>query len=237
MQKNVASSNHAPKISIIIPAYNESAGINLTIENILSIPYTGIKEIIVVDGNPEGNTANAVKAKNIKTLLSEKGRAKQMNKGAFNSTGNILLFLHADTKLPNDALEKISDVMNKKDIVAGAFDLGILSEKIIYRLIEKAASLRSRITRIPYGDQAIFVRREYFQKTGGFKEIPLMEDVELMRRIKRDRGKIFIIPDKVMTSPRRWEKEGVLYCTLRNWLLITLYYLGVNPERLVKFYK
>ena len=223
-------------ISIIIPAWNESSKINLTIDGILSLPYKGFIEIIVVDGSPEGDTANAIKAKNIKKLFSEKGRAKQMNKGALNSNGEVLLFLHADTLLPKDSLQRISGIMDKKGIVAGAFDLGIQSKRIIFRLIEAAASLRSRITRIPYGDQAIFIRKKYFQEIGGFKEIPLMEDVELMRRIKKAGNKIYIISDKVMTSSRRWEKEGILYCTLRNWLLVTLYYLGVKPDKLMRFY-
>jgi len=104
-------------------------------------------------------------------------------------------------------------------------------------VIEKIASIRSRLTRIPYGDQAIFIRRNYFQALGGFKDIPIMEDVELMRRIKRRRGKIMILKDKVKTSPRRWEAEGVVFCTLRNWFLITLYLLGFKPETLARFYR
>ncbi|MGD0283471.1 MAG: glycosyl transferase family 2, partial [Dissulfurispiraceae bacterium] len=91
--------------------------------------------------------------------------------------------------------------------------------------------------RIPYGDQAIFIWKEYFHAAGGFREIPIMEDVELMRRIKKTGDKIYIIPEKVKTSPRRWEKEGIVYCTLRNWTLITLYFAGMPPEKLVKFYK
>ena len=115
--------------------------------------------------------------------------------------------------------------------------MGIQSGRRVFRLIETGASLRSRITRVPYGDQAIFIRKDYFESIGGFSEIPLMEDVELMRRIKKGGGRIFIIPQKVMTSPRRWEKEGIVYCTLRNWTLITLYFLGVPPEKLTAFYK
>jgi hypothetical protein len=99
------------------------------------------------------------------------------------------------------------------------------------------ASLRSRITRIPFGDQAIFIRKAYFQKLGGFKDIPLMEDLEIMQRIKKKGDKICIIRCKVLTSPRRWEKEGILRCTLRNWLLQVLYFFGVPPYKLAKWYK
>jgi len=169
--------------------------------------------------------------------MAQRGRARQMNKGAVHAGGKILLFLHADTLLPEGALQRISALMEKGAVVAGAFELGIDSARPVFRIIEKAASLRSRILRIPYGDQAIFIRKDYFRALGGFREIPLMEDVELMRRIKKAGDRISIIPEKVKTSPRRWEKEGILFCTLRNWTLISLYFLGVSPERLAKFYR
>ncbi len=160
-----------------------------------------------------------------------------MNKGASLARGDILLFLHADTRLPKSALQNISSVMEKKDIVGGAFDLSIQSDRPIFRIIEKAASVRSRITRIPYGDQAPFIRKDYFHAVGGFKEMPLMEDVEFMRRLKKAGDKICIVSEKVKTSPRRWETEGILYCTLRNWTIRSLYSLGVSPTKLMRFYR
>ena len=159
-----------------------------------------------------------------------------MNTGVSIARGEILIFLHADTELPFHALEKIHSLLERKEYVGGAFDLGIKSNKFIFRVIEKLSSLRSRLNRIPFGDQAIFMRREYFDRIGGYKEIPLMEDVELMRRIKKSGNKIWIFDDRVMTSPRRWEKEGVIYCTLRNWTLRTLYLLGISPDKLATFY-
>jgi len=126
--------------------------------------------------------------------------------------------------------------MQDKRYVAGAFDLGIRSEKFIFRLIESAASLRSRATRIPFGDQAIFVRKDYFDKIGGYQDIPIMEDVEIMKRIRKRGDKIVILHQRVHTSSRRWEKEGILRCTLRNWLLQVLYLLGVSPHRFSKLY-
>jgi rSAM/selenodomain-associated transferase 2 len=159
-----------------------------------------------------------------------------MNAGALLAGGEVLLFLHADTELPPDGLTRICSVIRDKGCVGGSFDLGIRSDRLCFRLIESAASLRSRMTRIPYGDQAIFLRRDYFRGLGGFRELPLMEDVDLMRRLRRSGGRIHIIRGKVKTSARRWESEGVLYCTLRNWMLMFLYLLGVSPERLARFY-
>jgi len=160
-----------------------------------------------------------------------------MNAGAFAAKGNILIFLHADTELPLSVLRRMNEFISRNQYVGGAFDLGIKSDKRIYRAIAFLGSLRSRLNRIPYGDQAIFVRRDYFNKIGGYKDVPLMEDVEFMRRIKRSGKKILISHDRVMTSARRWEEEGLTYCILRNWTLQILYFLGVSPHKLIKFYK
>ena len=225
------------KISIIIPVLNEASIINRTIGSVLSLPYDGEIEVLVVDGSPYGETLGSISEKNVLKVLGKRGRSHQMNEGSLNAHGEILLFLHADTELPQNALNTISSVMGKGDIVAGAFDLGINSNRPVFRLVELGASLRSRLTKTPYGDQAIFIWKDYFHAKGGFKEMPLMEDVELMRRIKKAGDKIHIIPEKVRTSPRRWEKEGIVFCTLRNWALITLYSFGVPPEKLVKFYR
>ena len=173
----------------------------------------------------------------VKTAISEKGRGHQMNLGASLAEGEILIFLHADTLLPPDALELIETAMADGSRIAGAFDLAIDSERPAYRLIEKAASFRSRVTRIPYGDQTIFIRKGDFRDFGGFRNIPIMEDVEFMQRIKKRKGKICIIGKAVRTSPRRWEKEGIVYTTLRNWLIIALYLCGAKPEKLIRFYR
>lgn len=225
------------KFSIILPVWNEASLINRAIDNIFGLSPAGDFEIIVVDGSDSGETIRAIQRKDIKAILSQKGRSIQMNAGASHARGGILFFLHADTTLPRNAFTAISSLMEKGDSVAGAFDLSVESDGLAFRIIERAASLRSRVTRVPYGDQAIFIRKDYFHAIGGFREMPLMEDVDLMRRIKKRGDRIHIIPEQVKTSPRRWEEEGILYCTLRNWTIITLYLLGVSPERLVKFYK
>jgi rSAM/selenodomain-associated transferase 2 len=226
-----------PKFSFIIPVSNEEAIISRTIEQVLSLNASGRAEIIVVDGDPAGRTIKVADHLGVKTTISEKGRGNQMNLGASLAAGDILIFLHADTILPHDALELIETAMEDISCIAGAFDLAIDSERPAFRLIEKAASFRSRMTRIPYGDQTIFIRKRDFRDLGGFRDIPIMEDVEIMRRIKKRKGKICIIGRAVMTSPRRWEKEGIVYTTLRNWLLIALYLCGAKPEKLIRFYR
>jgi len=225
------------QFSVIVPVLNESDVINDTIEHVRSIIGSHHGEVIVVDGNPRGNTIGAIKSNTVMGLISKQGRGNQMNAGADVAQGTILIFLHADTRLPRDAFEHIVSMMNNDSYIGGAFDLGIDSGRFIFRLIEQAASVRSRTTRIPYGDQVIFMRKDYFKALGGYESIPIMEDVDLMRRVKKRNGRIRIIHDKVVTSSRRWDEEGIFYGTLRNWLLITLYFCGVSPARLVKFYQ
>jgi rSAM/selenodomain-associated transferase 2 len=225
------------RYSFIIPVYRETEIINSTIDYLICLQKFAGAEVIVADGDPQGSTLKQISNTGVKKILCPKGRARQMNCGAAKASGDILIFLHADTRLPENALKKIDTILEDKAIVGGAFDLGIDSDRFAFRIIEKMASWRSRLTRIPYGDQAIFIRRDYFLALSGFKDIPLMEDVELMQRVRRNQGKIFILKEKVKTSPRRWESEGIIYCTLRNWLLITLYLSGVKPEKLVRLYR
>ncbi len=225
------------RFSIIVPAFHEEETIGDLIECLNRLDSDKQSEIIVVDGAQEKDTLGAIHRNHVIKISSEKGRAKQMNAGASVASGEILIFLHADTELPMHALKKIHSLMEQREYVGGAFDLGIKSDKLIFRVIGTLASWRSRLNRIPFGDQAIFIRRDYFNRIGGYQEIPLMEDVELMRRIKKLGDGIWIFHDRVMTSPRRWKNEGVVYCTLRNWTLQTLYFFGVPPDHLVKYYK
>jgi rSAM/selenodomain-associated transferase 2 len=225
------------KFSIIVPVFHEGDRINHLIEYLNRLDSEGNAEIIIADGAEEKDTLAAIRSNRVIQISSEPGRARQMNAGASIARGEILIFLHADTELPINGLKKIGSFIEQKEYVGGAFDLGIKSHRRIFRVIGTMASLRSRLNRIPFGDQAIFIRKQYFNRAGGYREIPLMEDVELLRRIKRSGGRIRIFYDRVMTSPRRWEKEGVIYCTLRNWTLQLLYFLGVSPYHLAKYYK
>jgi rSAM/selenodomain-associated transferase 2 len=222
--------------SVIVPVLNEAGQINSLVEHIRSQGFERLYEIIVVDGDRHGGTIKAIDDEKVVTIATQKGRSRQMNVGAAAAKGQILIFLHADTRLPNNALEKISLVLEDEKYVGGAFNLGIDSDRLLLRYIAARANFRSRLNRIPYGDQAIFIRKDYFNRIGGFKEIPLMEDIDLMRRIKKDRKKICILRDKVMTSPRRWQQGGAVYTTARNQILVALYYLGVSPARLAKYY-
>ena len=223
--------------SIIVPVLHEAPGINDLIGHLRELELAEESELIVVDGSEKEDTRRAITEGKVQCITSLPGRAIQMNAGASVAAGDILIFLHADTRLPNDALRRIGRVMEDKGILGGAFDLGIDSPRWIYRSIAAIASFRSRLTRIPYGDQAIFIRRDIFLRLGGYPEIPIMEDVAFMRRIRQEGGRIHIIPRCVTTSPRRWEQEGVLHTTLRNWLLLLAYCLGAAPETLAKYYR
>jgi len=224
------------KFSVIIPVLHEASRINSLIDHLYKQKSEEPYEIIVVEGDPRRETLRAIKSNHVTAIMGEQGRARQMNAGAAVAHGEILIFLHADTQLPPGALGQVRAAMEGKRYVGGAFDLGIKSDRPIFRLISDLASWRSRFTRIPYGDQAIFIRKDYFRNIGGYREIPLMEDVELMRRIKKRGDPICILSHRVSTSPRRWEKEGIVCCTLRNWILSSLYFWGVPPDKLALFY-
>lgn len=226
----------APIISIIIPVVNEQDTIGPALSLLLSLEGIDQGEILVVDGDPGKSTLRMVPAGKVIPVSASKGRALQMNAGVQKASGEIFLFLHADTRLPDKALLRILESRSRADVAGGAFDLGIASDRPLYRMIEKTASLRSRVTRLPYGDQAIFIKRHWFEKIGGFRPIPVMEDLDLMQRLRKANGRIRIFPERVGTSARRWEKEGILACTLRNWLLLGLYHAGVSPEKLAFFY-
>lgn len=228
--------NH-PTFSIIIPVLHEPDRINSLLQSLSQQHAHEQCEVIVVDGSPTRDTINAINAEQAISLVSGAGRARQMNAGATVASGEILVFLHADTRLPHNALSSITTVLENNRYVGGAFDLGIGSDRLVFKVIAAVASCRSRMTRIPYGDQAHFLRKDYFAAIGGYREVPFMEDVELMHRIKKRGDKICILTDKVLTEPRRWEEEGIVYCAVRNWIITLLYFLGVSPYTLQQYYR
>ena len=223
-------------ISVIIPVLHEAEQISDTLQALQSDASGVSYEVIIIDGDPAGKTIARISDESIVRLIAPRGRAVQMNEGAARASGDILLFLHADTILPKNAFSKIVNALDDGRFVGGAFDLGIANARLIFRLTAWCASLKHRLTRVPYGDQAIFLRREYFESLGGYAAIPLMEDVEIMKRIKRRGDRIVIVPDPVATSSRKWEKDGVAYTILRNWIIQALYLFGVPAEKLVKYY-
>lgn len=226
------------KISIIIPVYREESIINNTIESIKKIKGNYRIEIIVADGGTEEETIRAVRAPEVIKLSSKKNLGAQLNKGGAFATGDILLFLHADTLLPETAFMKIESAFNTGRYGAGAFSLGINSGNMILRFIAFTANIRNYFTSAPYGDQAIFIKKELFIELGGYKEIPIMHDVDLMKRIKKAEGpeRIIILKEKALTSPRRWEKNGILINSLKNNIIRILYFFGVSEKKLAELY-
>ncbi|NES86439.1 MAG: glycosyltransferase family 2 protein [Moorea sp. SIO2B7] len=222
------------KITIIIPVLNEAKIIQ---ETLLRLKNDADVEIIVVDGGSQDNTVSLAKALGVKVICaSAVGRANQMNMGAAAATGDILLFLHGDTCLPKDYHTLVCEALSQPETVAGAFELNIDSKERSLRFVEKMVNWRSHFFSLPYGDQAIFLKAYVFEEIGGFPNLPIMEDFDLIQRLKK-RGKITIVPTPVITSGRRWQKLGVFKTTLINQMIILGYYLGISPEKLVRFYR
>ncbi|MFB2972592.1 TIGR04283 family arsenosugar biosynthesis glycosyltransferase [Aerosakkonema sp. BLCC-F183] len=225
------------KISIIMPVLNEAQ--NITKSVLLAQNATNV-EVIVVDGGSQDETVAIAKSLGVKVLSSPPGRALQMNSGAAVASGNILLFLHADTILPEGFDSIIRQTLEaKKQIqnpIAGAFELKIDAQIRGIRLVEKMVNVRSHIFSLPYGDQAIFIKADVFRDIGGFPELPIMEDFVFIRNLNKV-GKIAIVPVPVITSGRRWQKLGVLKTTSINQIIIIGYFLGISPQKLARFYR
>lgn len=224
----------ASKISIIIPVYKEQERISRCIQNARSACGPDV-EIIVVDGSPDGSTVNGIYDDTVVTLKSLPGRGTQMNTGARAATGEILLFLHADTILPAKSFEIISEALNAPAVTAGAFKLSFDSPSRSLKLIAFVADLRSRVERVPYGDQAVFIRNKTFFELGCFPQIPLMEDVEFFHKIKKQRREIVILQKAVKTSPRRYGRTPFRR-SFRNSLIRLLHLSGVSPKTLARIY-
>jgi rSAM/selenodomain-associated transferase 2 len=219
-------------IAVVIPVLNEEANIAATVG---AVKRLGPDEIIVVDGGSTDRTPIVCAELKVNCLASSPGRGAQMNHGAARVTADILLFLHADTRLPDTAFDDILSAMTDPNCVGGRFDVQLDGDKPMLKIVGKMISLRSRLSKVGTGDQAIFIRREIFNRLGGFPEIPLMEDIALSRAMKRT-GKVACLRSRVVTSARRWEIEGIGRTIVRMWLLKSLYLLGVSPFRLKRFY-
>jgi rSAM/selenodomain-associated transferase 2 len=220
------------RISVILPVLNEEKTIGRTLAAVMALhPH----EIIVVDGGSTDRTRRISVEAGAKVLMTGPGRARQMNRGALQATGDVLLFLHADTRLPASALRDIAAALNDARYVGGRFDVELDSDRWLLNLVSFMISLRSRLSKIGTGDQAIFARRETFAELGGFPEMPLMEDIAFCRMLKR-MGDVACLKSKVVTSARRWETDGVWRTIFRMWTLKLLYLAGVSPARLKRFY-
>lgn len=221
------------KVSIILPVFNEEKNIPKILKHLQSYRDAG-HEVVVVDGSSTDNTLMLAHDGADAVIVSQRGRALQMNNGAAVATGDVLLFLHADTFLPENALALISDIAARNNFW-GRFDVRLSSDHFIYRVIEWFINKRSALTSIATGDQAIFIERKLFDALGGFPEIPLMEDVSLSIRLKKITPPL-CLKQQVITSSRRWEVNGVLSTVLLMWKLRFYYFLGVSPERLKQLY-
>ena len=221
------------QISIIIPVLNEADNIESVINQ---IQKTENIEIIIVDGGSQDHTVEIAQSLGVKVIVTQRGRALQMNAGAKIATGEILLFLHGDTQLPTEFEKDVRKIWINDNIIAGAFQLKIDNSQWSLRLIEKTVFWRSKYLQMPYGDQAIFVKTSTFWEVGGFPEQPIMEDFEFIRRLNR-LGKIEILSSSVITSGRRWQKLGVFKTTLINQLVVVVYYLGISPIKLSQWYR
>lgn len=231
---NINNHNFKPaSISVVIPTINEAENIEKTIS---SVGKEKNIDIIVVDGGSNDGTVYLAKSMGAKVINSSPPRARQMNRGAAEANGEVLLFLHADTQLPEKFDGYILKALARPDIIAGAFQLRIDSPAPALRLIEHLANWRSRNLRLPYGDQAVFISSKLFRQVGGFPMIPIMEDFELIRQLKR-KGKIVTLSVPVLTSPRRWLNLGILKTTLINQLIIAVYCMGVSPAIIARWYR
>ncbi|MCA9207031.1 MAG: TIGR04283 family arsenosugar biosynthesis glycosyltransferase [Planctomycetales bacterium] len=220
-------------VSCIIPTWNESAAIRKAIE---SAWQSGAAEVIVADGGSRDDTRELAAAAGARVIATPAGRARQQNAGAREATGDVLLFLHADTRLAEDCVQQIRVAFDRQpNRWGGAFRQRIEARGWLYRCLETGNAARIRFRGVPFGDQAIFVRREIFFAAGGFPEVALMEDLILMRHLRRQAWPV-LLPGPLSVSPRRWQRHGIVRQTLRNWWLQAAYYCGVSPDRLAAHY-
>jgi rSAM/selenodomain-associated transferase 2 len=247
---SIADLKHAPRnssgmtMSVIIPTLNEETALPATLERTFRL---GFNEIIVADGGSIDRTRDivvqfalsqereAITACPVVSITTPPGRGLQMNTAAELSHSEVLLFLHADTILPDHARHSIADSLQDHRCVGGRFDVQFDRPTSFGRLISKMMNIRSRMSGIATGDQAIFVRRNVFERMRGYSPLPLMEDLDFTRRLKKE-GRIVALREKVTTSYRRWEQRGPARTTLLMWTIRFLYWLGVNPRALSRFY-
>ena len=222
-------------VSIIIPTLNEAGQVSATLQALQPVRAAG-HEVIVVDGGSRDDTLVLARPLADMLLPSPLGRSRQMNAGAAQARGDILLFLHADTIRPEGALPAMLDGLSRSGRAWGRFDVRLSGRQTMLRVIERMMNWRSRLTGIATGDQAMFVRREVFQAAGNFPDMALMEDIALSRTLKRTGGAPLCLATPVVTSSRRWEEHGTVRTMLLMWQLRLAYFLGASPARLARRY-
>lgn len=220
-------------LSVIIPTLNEANHLRRCVQ---SAQTAGATEILVADGGSCDETVCLAEELGARVIASATGRGTQLNAGATAATGEVLLFLHADNWLPKAAGEQIAKALRDESVHHGAFRQTIDAHGFKYRWLERGNAFRARVLATPYGDQAMFARRASIETAGGFPDQPLMEDVALARKLRK-LGRPVLLDGPLGVSARRWQQQGVVRQTLRNWMIVTAWGLGVSPERLVRWYR
>lgn len=221
-----------PRISVIVPALNEAQ----QLARVLQRARQGQgSEIIVADGASQDETAAVGRRCGALVIQASRGRARQMNAGAAVASGDLLLFLHADTLLPRGYDAEVKRILQLPGVSCGAFRLQLAAALPSLRLIEALANWRTRRLQLPYGDQALFLRKVVFDELGGYPDLPIMEDFELVRLLRR-RGRVVMAPLAACTSARRWQRLGPWKATLLNQLILAAYLSGVRPATLARWY-
>ena len=234
LSNGVRSSLDVRRISIVMPVLNEAPSIEQALRTLQPVRTSG-HEVIVVDGGSTDGSALLAASLADRVLGTERGRAIQMNRGARWARGDVLLFLHADTSLPERAPQLILEEMARTRCRWGRFDVRIDSTRWLLRIVGALMNLRSRLTGICTGDQAIFVSRQLFLGVGGFPPIALMEDIALSRQLRRT-SRPLCVATAVRTSARRWERDGVVRTIALMWWLRMRYFLGASPAQLARIY-
>jgi rSAM/selenodomain-associated transferase 2 len=218
-------------VSLIIPTLNEAGCLA---ETLLRLRRQMPQEIIVADGSSTDGTREAA-AEADQFVIAPRGRGRQMNAGAAVARGDVLLFLHADCALEDGALAEAERCLRRRGVAAGCFTMRVGAPDLLYRWIDFVAHMRVRLGGLIYGDQGLFLRRQLFEQLGGFPPVRLMEDV-FFSRVLRRHGRLVVAPRRIVVSPRRWQRTGIIRQTMRNWTLLTLAAAGVHPDRLAAFY-
>jgi rSAM/selenodomain-associated transferase 2 len=218
-------------ISVVIPTLNEASCLAA---HLALLRAQQPHEIIVADGGSTDGTLAAAAGADV-VLEAPRGRASQMNAGAARATGDVFLFLHADCVLEAGALEEVERILRRSEIVAGCFTMTVRARGLLYRAIDACATARVRLTELVYGDQGLFLHRRLFERLGGFPRLSLMEDAVLSRLLRRH-GRVVVARRRIFVSPRRWQRQGLIRQTLRNWVLTGLAAGGVHPDRLAAYY-
>lgn len=222
------------RLSIIMPVLNEGESIAGTLDALADLRALGV-EVVVVDGGSHDATIQRARLRADRVIPAVRGRASQMNAGAETASGDVLLFLHADTRLPQEADHLILDGLERSGALWGRFDVTIEGRALLLPVVARLMNLRSRLSGVATGDQAMFVRRETFHAVGGFPAIALMEDIALSKRLKR-LGRPLCLRERVTTSGRRWERHGVVRTILLMWRLRLAFFLGADPAALARRY-